>query len=41
VEGIRLSGEAKRAFDEFDRRRLTPEERRRAIIARFKRDAAE
>jgi hypothetical protein len=41
VEGIHLSGEAMSLFEEFDRLRLTPEERRRAIIGRFKRDAAE
>jgi hypothetical protein len=41
VEGLRLTDEAKRAFAEFDRQGLTPEERRRAIVSRFKRDAAE
>ena len=41
VEGIHLTDEAREAFAEFDRRKLTPEERRRAIIARFKREAAE
>lgn len=41
VEGVRLSEEAKEAFAEFDRRKLSPDERRRAIIARFKREAAE
>jgi hypothetical protein len=39
VEGIRLSQEAKRAFAEFDAQGLSHEERRRAIIGRFKRAA--
>ena len=37
VEGIHLSEEAQRMFAEFDRQKLSPEERRRTIIARFKR----
>jgi hypothetical protein len=37
VEGIRLSDEARAMFAEFDRLKLTPEERRRAIVERFKR----
>ena len=41
VEGIKLDKEAREAFADFDRRKLSPEERRRAIVARFKRDAAE
>ena len=41
VEGMKLSEEAKRAFAAFDEKKLTPEERRRAIVARFKREAAE
>ncbi len=41
VEGIHLSEEAERVFAEFDRRKLPPEERRREIIARFKREPAE
>jgi hypothetical protein len=36
VEGIRLSGEMKRAFAEFERRGLSAEERRRVIVGRFK-----
>jgi predicted XRE-type DNA-binding protein len=38
VEGLRLSDEMTEAFADFDRRNLTAEERRQAIIARFKRD---
>ena len=41
VEGIRLSDEAKWMFEEFDRRKLPAEERRRAILARFKGEPAE
>jgi len=41
VEGIRLSDEAKRTFEDFDRRKLSAEERRRAIIGKFRREAAE
>jgi uncharacterized protein (DUF433 family) len=37
VEGIELSDAAKNAFAEFDRRELSHEERRNAIIGRFKR----
>jgi hypothetical protein len=37
VEGIRLSDEARAMFAEFDRLKLSPEERRRAIIDRSKR----
>jgi len=33
VEGIRLTPEMKRRAAEFDRKGLSPEERRRAIIA--------
>jgi hypothetical protein len=36
VEGIRLSPEMERAFAEFEAQGLSPEERRGAIIARFK-----
>jgi hypothetical protein len=32
VEGIRLSADMKKRAEEFDRQRLTPEERRRAIV---------
>jgi type II restriction/modification system DNA methylase subunit YeeA len=39
VEGIRLSKEAEQAFEEFDAQGLSPDERRRAIIGRFKRPA--
>jgi hypothetical protein len=39
VEGIRLSKEAEQAFAEFDAQGLSHEERRRAIIGRFKRPA--
>jgi hypothetical protein len=41
VEDIRLSDEGREIFAEFDRRGLSAEERRRSIIARFKREAAE
>jgi hypothetical protein len=41
VEGIHLSHDAKRMFDEFDRQKLSAEERRRRIIERFRPDAAE
>ena len=37
VEGIRLSDATRQAMAEFDRKGLSPEERRRAIIDRFKR----
>ena len=36
VEGIKLSDEARVMFAEFDRLKLSHEERRRIIIARFK-----
>jgi hypothetical protein len=36
AEGIRLTAAAREAFAEFDRRGLSPAERRRAIIGRFK-----
>jgi hypothetical protein len=36
VEGIRLSDEMKQTFAEFDRRGLTPAQRRRAILQKFK-----
>ena len=39
VEGIRLSDEMKEAFAEFDAQGLSHEERRRAILGRFKRTA--
>jgi hypothetical protein len=35
VENIRLTDEMKQVFAEFDRQRLSPDERRRAIIRRF------
>jgi len=41
VEGICLGEEAKAMFAEFDRLELSPEQRRQAIIDRFKPDAAE
>jgi hypothetical protein len=41
VEGIRLDDETKGMFADFDRKKLSAEERRRAILRRFKRDAAE
>ena len=41
VEGIRLDDDAKAMFADFDRRKLSAEERRRAIVSRFKREAAE
>ena len=37
IEGIRLSGEARAMFAEFDRLKVSSEERRRAIIDRFMR----
>jgi hypothetical protein len=39
VEGLRLSDEMKEAFADFDRRKLTAEQRRQEIIGRFKRSA--
>jgi hypothetical protein len=39
VEGMRLSDDMKRMTADFDRRGLSPEERRQAIIQRFKRVA--
>jgi hypothetical protein len=39
VEGLRLSEPMKQAFKDFDRRGLSPDERRRAIIDRFKHTA--
>jgi hypothetical protein len=36
VEGLRLSAPMQQAFADFDRRGLSPEERRQAIIDRFK-----
>jgi type II restriction/modification system DNA methylase subunit YeeA len=39
VEGLRLSDPMKQAFADFDRRGLSPKERRQAIIDRFKRTA--
>src|SRR6185295_16068979 len=39
VEGLRLSDPMKQAFADFDRRGLSPEERRQAIIDRFKQTA--
>ena len=41
VENIHLSEDAKRMFEEFDRQNLSHEERRRTIIERFRREAAE
>ena len=40
VEGIRLDDEARAMFADFDRRKLSAEDRRRAIVSRFKREAA-
>jgi hypothetical protein len=37
VEGIRFTDEMKEAMADFDRRKLSHEARRRAIIGRFKR----
>jgi hypothetical protein len=39
VEGLRLSDPMKQAFADFDRRGLSPEQRRQAIIDRFKQTA--
>jgi type II restriction/modification system DNA methylase subunit YeeA len=39
VEGLRLSDEMKKDFADFDSRDLSPEERRQAIIDRFKQSA--
>lgn len=36
VEGLPLSESMQQAFADFDRRGLSPEQRRRAIIDRFK-----
>ncbi|MDE2265577.1 MAG: hypothetical protein KGL29_06720 [Alphaproteobacteria bacterium] len=35
VEGIRLDAALEEAFRDFDRRGLSPEERRRALLHRF------
>jgi hypothetical protein len=35
VEGVYLTDEMKRDFDEFDRRRLSPEDRRRALAGKY------
>jgi hypothetical protein len=40
VEGVRLSEEAETAFAKFDSQGLSDQERRRAIIERFKRVAS-
>jgi hypothetical protein len=40
VEGIRLSREMQRDFQEFDRRGLSAEERRRAIMNKYGRKPA-
>ena len=37
VEGIKQSEGSKRMFEEFDRREMTPEQRRQAIIAKHTR----
>jgi hypothetical protein len=37
VEGIKLTKDMKRTLAEFDRQKLSPEARRRAIIGKFKR----
>ena len=37
VEGIALTEDMKKTIADFDRRKLSPEERRRAIITQFKR----
>ncbi len=39
VEGLRLSDPMKQAFADFDKRKLSPEERRQEIIDRFKQTA--
>jgi len=41
VEGIHLTKEMKDRFAEFDRRQLSPEARRKAIIKRYEREPAE
>jgi hypothetical protein len=35
VEGVYLTDEMKRDFDEFDRRQLSPDARRRAIAGKY------
>ncbi len=35
IEGLGLSAEALREFEEFDRQKLSPEERRRITMARY------
>jgi hypothetical protein len=35
VEGIKKSPESRRMFEEFDRKGLTPEQRRRAIFEKY------
>lgn len=39
VEGIVKSAESRRMFDEFDRKRLTPAQRRQAIFEKYARKA--
>jgi len=41
VEGVVLSREAIELFEDFDRRKLSPEERRKELIVRHKRGPAE
>ena len=41
MEGIRLTEDGKAMFAEFDRHNLSAEERRQAIIKRFRQEAAE
>ena len=39
IEGVRLSSESRRMFEEFDRRGLTAEQRRRAIAEKHAKKA--
>lgn len=39
VEGIRKTAESRRMFDDFDRKGLTAEQRRRAIFEKYARKA--
>jgi hypothetical protein len=40
VEGLFLSSEMKGDFTDFDRKKLSPEERRRAIVAKYARTSS-
>lgn len=39
IEGVRLSSDSRRMFEEFDRKGLNPEQRRKAIAAKHSKKA--